>query len=235
MANIPQLHVDTITLAQLAKTIDHSLLQPQLTRDDIIAGCKIAAEYQVASVCVKQCYVPLAADLLAGTDVLVCTVCGFPHGSMTSTAKAWEAREIVSMGAVEVDMVQNVGELKSRNFDAVKADIAAVREACGPDVLLKVILENALLTTEEIALSSKLAEQAGADYVKTSTGYADGGAKIEDLKLMRASVGPSVGVKAAGGVRTMDSALAAVAAGATRLGATATAKILDEFRQVRGG
>lgn len=231
---IPVLDVETLTLEELAKTIDHSLLKPQLTRQDIIDGCGLAARYDVASVCVKQSFVPLSVDLLAGTDVAVGTVVGFPHGAGTSRAKAFEAEELVELGAVEIDMVINIGEMLSGNSGYVQEDIATVRRAIGDGILLKVILENHYLDDAQIAEGCRLAEAAGANYVKTSTGYAETGAKLEDLKLMRASVGPRVGVKAAGGVRSLESALDVIAVGVTRIGATATAKILDDFREKYG-
>lgn len=225
----PKIDAESLTTAELAKTIDHSLLQPTLTREDIVRGCAVAARRQVASVCVKPCFVPLARDLLAQTDVKVGTVVGFPHGSSTSRTKAFEAADAVLMGAVEVDMVQNVGELLGDNYEAVRQDVAAVREAIGSDVLLKVILENAYLEPDQIAISCQLAEEGGADYVKTSSGYAATGAKIEDLKLMRASVSDRIGVKAAGGVRDGKSAYEVIAVGVTRIGATATEAILEDF------
>ncbi len=221
----------TITYEQLAKTIDHSLLKPELTEADIIAGCDIARRYDVASVCVKPCYVALASRLLKGTTVAVGTVIGFPHGAHTTAVKVLEARDAMANGAVELDMVQNIGELRSGHAGFVRDDIrAVVREAAGK-AIVKVILENAYLTDEQKVLACRLAEEAGADFVKTSTGYAPSGATLADLKLMRASVGPRVQVKAAGGVRTLDAALEVIDAGTTRIGATATAAILDEFKK----
>jgi deoxyribose-phosphate aldolase len=231
---IPALNVDTLTLQELAKTIDHSLLKPQLTRQQIIDGCELAARYDVASVCVKQSFVPLAVEVLSGTDVAVGTVIGFPHGTSTTRTKAFEAAEMVELGATEIDMVINIGELLSGNLDYVQQDIAAVRQAIGGDVLLKVILENHYLTREQIATACQLAEAAGTDYVKTSTGYAETGATVEDLKLMRATVGPHIGVKAAHGIRSLESALEVIAVGVTRIGATATQKMLDNFKAQKG-
>jgi deoxyribose-phosphate aldolase len=221
----------TITHEQLAKVIDHSLLKPEMTEAEVIAGIELAKKYDTASVCVKPYHVPLAAKLLAGTDVAVGTVIGFPHGSSTTAVKAYEARQAIEDGAVELDMVMNIGELRSGNVDAVRADVRAVVEAARGKAIVKVILENAYLTDDQKVLACQLCEQAGADFVKTSTGFAPSGATIEDLKLMRASVGPNVQVKAAGGVRSLDMLLAVVDAGCTRCGATATAAMLDEFRQ----
>jgi deoxyribose-phosphate aldolase len=201
-----KLNSKTITYEQLAKTIDHSLLKPEMTEAEVIAGCELARTYHVASVCVKPCHVATAI-------------------------KAAEARQAMADGAVELDMVINIGELRSGHAAYVQEDIRAVVEAAKGRALVKVILENAYLTNEEKALACRLAEAAGADFVKTSTGFAPSGATIEDLKLMRASVGPRVQVKAAGGVRTLDAILAVIDTGATRVGATATAAILDEFKK----
>lgn len=227
------LNSKTITVEQLAKMIDHSLLKPELTEADVVAGCSLAWRYHVASVCVKPCHVSLAARQLAGSDVAVGTVIGFPHGSATTAIKAAEARDAIANGAVELDMVINIGELRSGNLDFVRDDIRAVvqtaRQAPTP-TLVKVILENAYLTDEQKVTACHLAEEAGADFVKTSTGYAPTGATLEDLRLMRRSVGPQVQVKAAGGVRTLDSILEVIDTGATRVGATATAVILEEFK-----
>jgi deoxyribose-phosphate aldolase len=225
------LNSKTITYEQLAKTIDHSLLKPEMTEAEVIAGCELARAYHVASVCVKPCHVALAAGLLKGSDVAVGTVIGFPHGSSTTAIKAAEARQAIADGAVELDMVINIGELRSGHADYAKEDIRAVVEAAKGKALVKVILENAYLTDEEKALACRLVEAAGADFVKTSTGFAPSGATIEDLRLMRASVGPRVQVKAAGGVRTLDAILAVIDTGTTRVGATATAAILDEFKK----
>jgi deoxyribose-phosphate aldolase len=220
-----------ITYEQLAKTIDHSLLRPELTQAEVIAGCELARQYHVASATVKPCHVSLASHLLAGSDVAVGTVVGFPHGSQTTTIKVAEAREAIANGAVELDMVINIGELRSGNQDYVERDIAAVVEAAQGKAIVKVILENAYLTEEQKVLGCRLAEKAGADFVKTSTGFAPSGATLEDIKLMRASVSSRVQVKAAGGVRTLDALLAVIDAGATRVGATATAAILNEFKR----
>ena len=226
-------HLDskTITDHQLAKTIDHSLLRPELTEADVVAGCELAAKYDVASVCVKPCHVKLARQQLAGTDVAVGTVVGFPHGSNSTATKVAEAQQAIAEGTTELDMVLNIGELRSGHADYVRSDIQAVVDAANGKAIVKVILENAYLTDEEKVLGCKLCEEAGADFVKTSTGFAPGGATIPDLKLMRATVGPQVQVKAAGGVRTLDALLEVIDVGVTRVGATATAVILDEFYQ----
>jgi deoxyribose-phosphate aldolase len=216
------------TVAEVAKMIDHSLLQPQLTTADVAAGCILAARYQVASVCVRPCDVPLAVRLLEGTGVLVGTVAGFPHGSSSTQVKVAETRLAIEQGATEVDMVLNIGRLRSGDLAFVEDDILSV-VAAAEGVPVKVILENAYLTDEEKVAGCRAAERAGAAFVKTSTGFAAGGATMDDLRLMRASVSPAVQVKAAGGVRTLDRLLAMADLGVTRFGATATAAILDDL------
>ncbi len=222
----------TITYEQLAKVIDHSLLKPELTEADVIAGCELAARYHVASVCVKPADVALAARLLKGSDVAVGTVIGFPHGNSTTTVKVFEAQDALANGAVELDMVINIGALRSGKYDYVREEIRAVVEAARGKALVKVILENAYLTDEQKVTACHLAEAAGADFVKTSTGFAPTGATIEDVKLMRRSVGEKVQVKCAHGVRTLPALLDMIDAGVTRSGATATAAILDEFKRI---
>lgn len=225
-----QLHSSTITAAQLAKVIDHSLLKPEMTEAETIAGCELAKRYQVASVCVKPSFVSLAKKLLDGSGVLVGTVIGFPHGGCTTAAKVFESKDAMTNGAVELDMVLNIGQLRSGNYDYVRQDIQAVCEAAhAGGAKVKVILENAYLTDEQKVIACKLCEEAGADWVKTSTGFAPSGATLEDLRLMRRTVSEKVQVKAAGGVRTLDALLDVIDAGCTRSGATATAAILDEF------
>lgn len=224
------LTVFDVTYEQLAGTIDHSLLKPELTLSEVSAGCAIAASYEVASVCVRPADVPLAAKELAGTAVAVGTVVAFPHGDSATGIKIVEARRAIDDGAVELDMVLNIGWLLSGAYADVESDIRAVVEESGGDAIVKVILENAYLDDSEKVKACQLVEAAGADYVKTSTGYAPSGATLEDLRLMRASVGPSVKVKAAHGVRTLDALLAVIEAGADRCGATATAAMLDDYR-----
>ncbi len=220
----------TITYQQLAKAIDHSLLRPELTDADIITGCQLASRYNVASVCVKPCHVQLAAQLLKGTDVAVGTVVGFPHGAHLTATKVFEAQQALAQGATELDMVINIGALRSGRVEDVRADIRAVVDAAKGQALVKVIFENAYLTDAEKLLACRLAEEAGADFVKTSTGFAPSGATLADLRLMRAAVGPRVQVKAAGGVRSLDALLEVIAAGCTRVGATRTAEMLEEFK-----
>jgi deoxyribose-phosphate aldolase len=223
--------IATLTYEQIAKTIDHSLLRPELTDAELIAGCELAREYHVASVCIKPSSVQLAAHLLRGSDVLVGTVVGFPHGSSTTSVKVYEARQALDDGAAELDMVINIGWLRSGDDQRVEDDIRAVVHAVEGKALVKVILENAYLTDDEKRRGCQIVEAAGADFVKTSTGFAPSGATLDDLRLMRASVSPHIQVKAAGGVRTLDALLDVINTGTTRVGATATARILDDFRQ----
>jgi len=212
----------------IAKTIDHSLLKPEMTRDEVKAGCEIAKKYDVASVCCKPCDVAFCADLLRGTDVEIGTVVGFPHGSSTTSTKVFETKQAVADGATEIDMVLNIGLLKSGQFDLVQADIAAV-VAAAAGKMVKVILENAYLTDAEKIKACQLVEAGGANYVKTSTGYAPTGATLEDVRLMKKSVSAKIKVKSAGGVRTLDALIDMLDAGITRSGATTTAAMLDEY------
>jgi len=225
------LNSKSITYEQLAKVIDHSLLRPELTEADVLSGCELAARYHVATVCVKPCDVRLAKEALQDSDVLVSTVVGFPHGSNLTSIKVAEAEKAMDEGALELDMVLNIGQLRSGKKDFVGADIKAVCDAAhARGVKVKVIFENSYLTDEEKITACKLSDAAGADWVKTSTGFASGGATLEDLRLMRANVRDTVSVKAAGGVRTLPALLDVIDAGANRCGATATATILDDFK-----
>jgi deoxyribose-phosphate aldolase len=232
MTTIPE----NLTERDVAKTIDHSLLRPELDDAFVEDGCRLAAEYDVASVCVRPADVRRAVAILAGTDVAVGTVIGFPHGGHRTETKVFEARQALADGATELDMVIQIGALKSGRDADVQADIAAVVDvAHAAGAIVKVIFENAYLTDDEKVRACHLSEAAGADFVKTSTGFAPGGATHEDLALMRRSVSPHVQVKAAGGVRTLDALLDVMALGVTRVGATATKAILDDFRSRRAG
>jgi deoxyribose-phosphate aldolase len=202
---------------ELAKYIDHTILKATATRTDIEKLCREAAEYGFASVCVNTCWVPLASELLKGTGVATCCVVGFPLGAMATEPKAYEAKWAVEHGADEVDMVINVGWLKEGSVDLVAADVKAVVEATG-DKLVKVILETCYLDEGQIEEACRICVEAGADFVKTSTGFGTGGATVENIALMRRTVGDACGVKAAGGIHTKDQAEALVAAGATRIG-----------------
>lgn len=216
------------TSAELASTIDHTLLKAEATREQIIQLCDEAKRYQFATVCVQPCWVSLAAEQLAGqSEVGVTTVIGFPLGASMSSVKAFETNEAIAAGATEVDMVINIGYLKSGLLDQVKQDIAAVVKAADDRAVVKVILETDLLTEAEIVTGCEIAVSAGADYVKTSTGFSKGGATSEHIALMRATVGPQIGVKASGGVRDYATALQMLSAGATRIGASSGIAIVE--------
>ncbi|MFA6092193.1 MAG: deoxyribose-phosphate aldolase [Elusimicrobiota bacterium] len=216
-------------LRGLAAMVDHTLLKPNAVREEIVRLCEEARRHSFASVCVNPCHVALCAQRLKGCSVKVCTVIGFPLGATTSPVKAFEARESAADGAEELDMVINVGALKSGDDDCVRADIRAVRGAI-PGRTLKVILETSLLTDEEKVRACRLAQEAGADFVKTSTGFSGAGATVEDVRLMRETVGPRMGVKASGGIRDFAAARAMVEAGATRLGTSSGVAILTGAR-----
>lgn len=212
---------------KLNKTIDHTILQADATKDLVIKTIDEAEKFDTASICLEPCWVELAAERLKESDVKVCTVIGFPLGATTSATKAFEAKEAVENGADEVDMVLNIGALKSGDEVMVLKDMKSVREAV-PSAVVKVILETCLLTDEEKKAACRLAKEAGLDFVKTSTGFSTGGATVEDVKLMSEAVGETMGVKASGGIRTKEAAEAMVEAGATRIGASKTAAILGE-------
>ena len=209
----------------LAKMIDHTLLKPDATRDEVVKLCEEARKHRFASVCVNTTWVPLAKSLLSGTDVMVCAVVGFPLGAMLPTAKAYEARDAVRQGAKEIDMVINLGALKSRDYETVFEDICRVVKASAP-AGVKVILETGMLDLEQKIIGCTLSKLAGAAFVKTSTGFGKGGATVEDIELMRRIVGSDVGVKASGGVRTAEDAVKMAQAGANRIGASASVAIV---------
>ncbi len=215
--------------AGFAGLIDHTLLKPEASREEIRKLCQEAAKFGFASVCINPWYVPLAAELLRGTKVKVCTVVGFPLGATLPQVKIYEAEETIKLGAQEIDMVINIGALKSGQDDVVQSDIRGVVEASHRgSAICKVILETALLTVEEKVRASIACKQAGADFVKTSTGFSTSGATAEDVALMRAVVGSEIGVKAAGGVRSFEDLKKMVCAGATRIGASASVKIMEQ-------
>lgn len=207
------------------KLIDHTLLKQDATPEQIVKLCEEAKEFDFMSVCVNPAYVPLASECLKGSDVKVCTVIGFPLGMNLTRTKVDEARLAIQEGATEIDMVINVGMLKSGHADYVKEEIKLLKEVAGK-LVLKVIIETCLLTDEEKVLACKLSKEAGADFVKTSTGFSTGGATAHDVKLMRDTVGPEMGVKASGGVRTHKDLLAMVEAGANRIGTSNGTKII---------
>lgn len=212
---------------ELAKMIDHTLLKPDATGDMIDTLCQEAKEYNFASVCINPNWVSRSYEILKNTDVKVCTVIGFPLGATTKEVKAFETKNSIENGATEVDMVINIGALKSKQYDIVEADIRAVVEAAKGKALVKVILETGLLTDDEKVKACELSKKAGADFVKTSTGFGHGGATSEDIKLMRETVGPELGVKASGGIRDYETAARMVEAGANRLGASSGIAILN--------
>ena len=227
---------ETLTYGQVAKAIDHSLLKPELDDAFVEAGCRLAADYDVASVCVRPRDVERAWRLLAGTNVAVGTVIGFPHGSSRTETKVFESRLALQNGARELDMVIDIGGLISGDDARVEEQIAEVVEVAHADgALVKVILENAYLTDEQKVRGCKLVEAAGADFVKTSTGFAPTGATLDDLNLMLRSVSPRVQVKAAHGIRTLDALVEVLELGVTRVGATQTAAMLDEFKARKAG
>jgi len=230
------LSIDSLTERDIAKMIDHSLLRPELDDAFVEDGCRLAARYDVASVCVRPADVLRARAILDGTDVAVGTTIGFPHGNHRTQTKVFEAVRALGDGATELDMVLQIGALKSGRDADVQADIAAVvGVAHAARAIVKVIFENAYLTDDEKIRACHLTEAAGADFVKTSTGFAPSGATHDDLRLMRANTSPHLGVKAAGGVRTLDALLDVMALGVTRVGATATAVIIDDFRARKAG
>jgi deoxyribose-phosphate aldolase len=235
-ATPPGIDFEALTERDIAKAIDHSLLRPELDEAFVEAGCRLAAEYDVASVCVRPTDVRRAKAILDGTDVAVGTTIGFPHGNHRTDTKVFEAKAALADGATELDMVIQIGALKSGRDAEVLADITAVVEtAHAGGAIVKVIFENAYLTDDEKIRACRLSEVAGADFVKTSTGFAPGGATHDDLRLMRANTAPNIGVKAAGGVRTLDALLEVMALGTTRIGATATKTIIDDFRARKAG
>jgi len=214
---------------RVARMIDHTLLKPDASQDQIAQLCYEARKFEFASVCVNPTHVKLSAQLLKGSHVDVCTVVGFPLGATPPAVKAFETQQAIRDGATEIDMVINIGALKSQDYKAVLEDIGTVtRAAHAGNAIVKVIIEAALLTDEEKVIASQLSKSAGADFVKTSTGFGPGGATVNDVALMRKVVGPNIGVKAAGGVRNLADAEAMIAAGATRIGASAGVKIVKE-------
>lgn len=221
----------TCTLQELAAMIDHSLLQPVLTDQDLEAGCRVATRYRCATVCIKPYYLARCSELLLGTGVLPSTTIGFPHGGHTTAIKVAEARQALVDGGRELDMVVNIGKVLTGDWEYVRSDIQSVLEAVhGEGALLKVIFENCYLADEHKIALCEICSDLRVDFVKTSTGYGTGGSTLPDLQLMRRHSAEQVQVKAAGGVRTLDDALAVRAAGATRFGATRTAEILGEYQ-----
>ena len=214
-----------------AKMIDHTILKPDATKEEVKKLCEEAAEYGFCSVCVNSSFVYYCAQQLKDSDVKVCTVVGFPLGAMSTDGKVSETVAAIEYGAEEIDMVVHVGMIKSRDWDYVKQDVASVVEAAGGRAVVKVILETCLLTEEEIVTACQICKEAGAAFVKTSTGFSTGGASVKDVALMRKTVGLVMGVKASGGIRTLDKAKAMVAAGADRLGTSSGVAIVRAQRE----
>jgi deoxyribose-phosphate aldolase len=224
----PQASGAAVPLAsELARFIDHTLLKPEATEEQVNKLCEEAAKHHFYSVCVNSSWAEHCARKLGGTGVKVCAVVGFPLGAMDSRAKAFEARTAIANGAHEIDMVMNVGAMKAKNLKLVREDMLSVRRACRTGILLKVILETCMLSDEEKVLACQIAKDVECDFVKTSTGFNKGGATVADIALMRHTVGPKMGVKAAGGVRSYEDAIAMINAGATRLGTSSGAAIVS--------
>lgn len=220
-----------IKYEEIAGMIDHSLLKPYLTDKEIEEGCRIADEYKTASVCVRPCDVKRAVEILKDSPVLITSVIGFPHGTTTVQTKVFEAKEAIDNGAVELDVVLNIGKLKSKDYDYVKEDLEAVTEiAHENNVVVKVIFENCYLDEDEKISACEICNEIGVDYVKTSTGFGTGGAEDKDLKLMRENTDPEIKLKAAGGIRTLERAIEVKKIGCSRLGATATVGILERLK-----
>ncbi len=220
----------------IARLIDHTLLRPEATREDILKLCAEARQYNFASVCLNSCWVPIAASELAGSDSKVCTVVGFPLGATLTEAKLHETEAALRAGAQEIDMVQNIGALRGDDDRAVEEELALIAAACHrAGAIVKVILETALLSDDQKTSACTLAKLAGADFVKTSTGFGPSGATVHDVELMRRAVGPEMGVKASGGIRTLDDLLKMLDAGATRIGASASVKIVEAARAAESG
>jgi len=236
MPNAIQTRPPLSRYADLAQMIDHSLVRPELTDDDVIAGCELARRYEVASVSVRPCDIELAVRVLDGSSVKVGSVAGFPHGSSTTAVKLYEARDVLRRGAREIDMVLNFAKLRSRQFQYVETELLQMAETCHKEgALLKVIFENAWLTDELKIVACRICGRAGVDFAKTSTGFAPTGYTLEDLRLMRAHLPEHVGLKAAVGVRTLEKAKEVYEVGCTRFGATATAAILDAWKTELSG
>ena len=212
---------------QLAKMIDHTILKPDATKEEVIKICEEAKKYNFASVCINPSRIKLAKDILDGSEVKICTVIGFPLGATSTESKRFETEQAIKDGATEVDMVINIGSLKDKDYDYVYNDIRAVVEVAKNKALTKVIIETCLLNDDEKVIACNLAKKAGADFVKTSTGFSTKGATAEDIKLMRETVGENIGVKASGGVRTYDQAMEMINNGANRIGASASIAIIN--------
>jgi deoxyribose-phosphate aldolase len=219
------------TYEEIAGMIDHSLLKPTLTDKEVMEGCKLAADYKVASVCVRPCDVKRAKEILESSGVRVTTVIGFPHGTTTMATKMLETTEAIENGVMELDVVINIGKVKSGEYSYIRAELSVITSfAHAKNVKIKVIFENCYLTDDEKVMLCEICNEIGVDWVKTSTGYGTGGAEVEDIKLMRKHCKPEIQVKAAGGIRSLERALEVKKLGCTRIGATATADILEALK-----
>lgn len=218
-------------IKSIASYIDHTLLKPEASEEQIKTLCEEAVQYKFASVCVNPCRVKFCSRVLSGTGVKVCTVIGFPLGACTSETKTFEALNAIANGADELDMVINIGAVKDGDYDLVRSDIEAVVSAAKDKALVKVIIETCLLTDEEKVNVCKIVKEAGADFVKTSTGFSSAGASVKDVELMRKTVGDNFGVKAAGGIRSLGAAIDMINSGATRIGASASIKMVEEEQE----
>jgi len=218
----------TVSLQDVAKAIDHAILRPEHSDKDVIAGCEVAAKYNVASVCVRPADIPLAVKELAGSDVESGTVIGFPHGAVTADTKLFDSRQALDQGAVELDVVVNIGQVKKGNWDYIRWELEPIVKECkNQNALSKIIFENCFLTEQQIAKLCEITVQLGADYVKTSTGFGEYGARLEDIAIMKEAVVGKAKLKAAGGISDLETAMAFIEAGCERIGSSATVIILD--------
>ncbi|KAI8092163.1 deoxyribose-phosphate aldolase [Gilbertella persicaria] len=227
---------ESLTTEKLGKVFDHAILRPDQTTEDVIKGCEVAKKYNLASVCVKPCDVAQASELLKGTDVMVGTVISFPHGNSTTEVKIAESLQAIEDGAIELDVVLNIGFLRSGLYDKVQSeltDIIKLSKAKNPDVSFKIIFETAYLTKEQIVKACEISQAAGAHFVKTSTGFASAGATYEYIELMRASVPDNMEVKASGGIKTLEQVLKFLELGATRVGSSSSDQIVEEFKKIQ--
>ncbi|KAG2225392.1 hypothetical protein INT45_010028 [Circinella minor] len=229
-----KINVETLDYTQLAKVFDHAILKPEQTTQDVEKGCQLALEYDTKSVCVKPCDVKQASDILKGSNVLVGTVISFPHGNSPTSAKLAEALQAIEDGAIELDVVINIGHLKSGLYDECQKELETIIKTCkakNSNVIFKIIFENAYLTKEEIIKACQITEAAGAEFVKTSTGFASSGATFDDIELMRSNVSDHIEVKASGGIKTLDQVITFLQKGVTRCGSSSTDQILEEFKK----
>lgn len=233
---MPLLVTDTLTTEKLAKVFDHAILRPDQTTDDVIQGCEVAKQYNLASVCVKPCDIRQASELLKATDVMVGTVISFPHGNSSTAAKVAESLQAIEDGAIELDVVINIGHLRSGLYEQVQNELTEIiqkSKAKNSEVSFKIIFETAYLSKDQIVKACEISRVAGAHFVKTSTGFAHEGATYENIELMRASVPENMEVKASGGIKTLEQVLKFLELGATRIGSSSSGQIVDEFKKMQ--